>query len=57
MLRECSHGIVAGTCNDCLANALDFEGRAVEEIWRAVRAREMDEAIKRTSDERKENSP
>ena len=42
--RECPHGIVAGTCNWCMAEQLEREGRAIEEIRVANSEREREEA-------------
>jgi len=46
-MRECPHGIVAGTCNGCMAEQLQVEQRAIEEIRGAVVLREREEARQR----------
>lgn len=47
MYQECPHGVVAGTCNWCMAEALDYQQRAIESIRQAVVERETREAIAR----------
>lgn len=39
-MRECSHGIVVGTCNFCMAESLKVEQNAIEDIRVSVRATE-----------------
>ncbi len=47
MYRECPHGVVVGTCCWCMAEALEYEQRALERIRQAVVEREYREAMER----------
>lgn len=51
-MTECPHGIAAGTCTWCLAETLDHESKAIEDI-RAASSRAETAAARRREDERR----
>lgn len=51
--RECPHGIVAGTCNWCMAEQIERDQVRIEEIRGAVALREREEARRRFEAEKR----
>lgn len=52
MRQECPHGIVAGTCVWCMADALEYESKAIEVIRHSVLERESEEARRKVLKEK-----